>query len=153
MFAPEQIKRYACDVNVIKYFDGLEKKEIKKMIVYPIEIGSKVDFTTKGGTVIFTIPMKELVGFNFLSEKTGLLKKQTKMIEMVIKSTNEQDKTITIKIEDELIQEVTNQLKKQVEMQITYWSTIPVHYTLNGILTTANVPAQAPFLAEGEETL
>lgn len=133
-------------------------KNLNRVGIHPTEWDAQVVFANDKNTEGPCLPSSRIVGSKVVTERRGLLKKKERLIEIVYKGPEGDNRDYTIKMElddkhtDEFLQKI--ETLKQSNFDNSYWTyrslSIP---TGVGTVATVDIYPLAPFLAEGEEII
>jgi hypothetical protein len=154
IFDEKIVKRFEYNIDITKYLDGQPSKTIDKLIIHPIEVGNKLEFTSQIETDrSFSVPIKDVIAINIPQPAKGALKKEMMLLEMQFYDSHENQNSIAFNVLDVYVQEILGQVKACKSVEEEYWDTVDLQYILDGKTKTTQLYYKTPFLSEGEELL
>jgi hypothetical protein len=137
--------------------DSIDRKNVEKVEVYPIESFAHLAFWDKKKKNTLQIPVVNITDTTVISEKIGRIKKKEDlMIQITFEGENGQKNSIKIDLEDKYIDSFMQDIEtvRQNMYDTTYW-----HCGLLTLPTDDNEPKavdfypSVPFLSEGEDII
>jgi hypothetical protein len=154
IFDERRVKRFEYDIHVIKYIDGQPNELLNKLVIHPIEVGNKLEFTSKKESdKSHSIPIHDIIAVTIPEQMKGQLTKEAISLEMEFYASQDSKNTISFNVSDIYIQEILNLIKTLQTIEQEYWDTIDLQYDLDGTPKTTKLYYRGPFLSEGEELL
>lgn len=154
MFDEKLVKRFECDISVVKYIDGQPNKILDKLVIHPIEVGNRLEFKSgKDASVSSSIPIQDIIAVTVPEKTKGSLKKEAMLLEIEFYDSQNNKSSISFNVEDVYAQQILEQLKMLQKAEQEYWDPIDLQYDLDGVPKTTKLYYRVPFLSEGEELL
>lgn len=145
------VKKFEYEVKVLDYDGDVLFGDIDKMMIFPIEIGNKIELYKKDVPII-DLSIKSIKAINTASRTKGVLKKQDLMLEITF-DDGSQIRTIKLDVSDKQVNEILGKINGLRDLENRYWTVIDFTYVENGRdVPTALFPT-SPFLAAGEKIL
>lgn len=156
-FEPTLVKRFEYDVSVEKFGNIIELKEAEKMIIYPIEVGNKIQFRKKKDQQsLLEIPIGSVKKIVTVAETTGeFRKKDDLMLSLDFEDRVGALQSIIVNVDDKAINEIINHVNKLQEIEKEYWKSYDMPYTYDSDTSPriTRIYYKTPFLAEDEDIL
>lgn len=150
-----QIEDY--EVEIVKGLDGNHWEEIDKMLIYPLEMGSIVEFKNHDNTSQpgYGFRQTDILDVQIRTEiKDGFFrKKEDALLEFVL-NCNAERKEILINIEDKQIPKILEFINYNRKFNYNeYLKTLEIQYESDGLVETTTVYPKTPLIAIGENIL
>jgi ribosomal protein L40E len=151
----QQIPIYNFDTKIISFVDSTIYDEVDHLILYPIELGNRLEFKNKkDAKVALTIPIKLISKIESLSEEIGSFRKKNELIVAIEFRDYDETKLIKFWIEEKSISFLIEQINKLGELENQdYHKSIPLQYGIDSNFQITNVQFKNLILAQGEEVL
>jgi ribosomal protein L40E len=146
------VKKFEYEAKVRDYDGDIPFGDIDKMMIFPIEIGNKIELYKQDVPVI-SISIKSIKMINTTSRTKGMLKKQEDLMLEITFDDGSQIRTIKLDVSDKQVNEILSKINNLRDLENRYWTVINFTYVDDGRDVPITLFPTSPFLAAGEKIL
>jgi len=154
----ELLRTEKYDIEIVKGIDGNYWEEIDTMLIYPIEMGSVLEFKNHDNKNQpgYGIRQSDIIEIKIQTEiKDGFFRKKEDVLLQIMINFNGESKEILLNVEDKQIQKILESINQNRTFDYNqYLGTLSIPYESNeGSIEYATVYVKTPLIAIGENIL
>lgn len=150
------VKKYEYKIKATGYAGFPQLKDAEKMCIFPIEVGSEIQFTDRHDLPLLDIGMGSIVSVGTKAIGKGdSRKKDNAVIEIVVEAAESEKRTLEIDVEDRRVPEIVDHLNQGKDLEKDYWARFDLSFTYDDAseTRTSAIYYKTPFLAKDEDLL